>query len=242
MKSNAIVRLSGRAAAILCGAALSLAVAAGASEPPKGSDKPASPPAAKPTDKAAAPYLLDVCPVSGEKLGSMGKAVVRVYEGREVRFCCAGCVGEFEKDKAASLKKLDEQIIKQQLPHYPLKACVVMPDDELVNEGDGKAVDLVYQNRLVRFCCAGCVKKFKADPDQYLKKIDEAVIAEQKPNYPLDTDVVTGEKLGANSIDKVYGVTLVRFANADSIAKFNADPTAAIAKLHDAWKAKQPHG
>lgn len=240
--NNRIGRRAGLAAALVIAAAAMTGLADNSKAAPPSGGSAAAKPEAKKAETASAPYLLDTCPVSGEKLGGMGKPVVKVYDGREVRFCCAGCIGEFEKDKAASFKKLDEQIIKQQLPHYPLKACVVMPDDELVDEGDGKAVDFVYQNRLVRFCCAGCVKKFKADPASYLKKLDEAVIAEQKPNYPLDVDVVTGEKLGPGAIDKVYGVTLVRFADAGSIAKFDADPTTAIAKLHEAWKAKHPHG
>ncbi len=36
------------------------------------------------------PYTLDTCPVSGEKLGSMGDPSVKMYDGREVRFCGGG--------------------------------------------------------------------------------------------------------------------------------------------------------
>jgi len=53
-------------------------------------------------------YPLDTCPVSGEKLGSMGKPVVIRHEGREVRLCCAGCIDKFKQDPAKYLKKLDE--------------------------------------------------------------------------------------------------------------------------------------
>ena len=53
------------------------------------------------------PYMLDVCVVSNEKLGSMGDPIVNVYEGREIRFCCKGCVKEFKKDPKAVLAKLD---------------------------------------------------------------------------------------------------------------------------------------
>lgn len=53
-------------------------------------------------------YALDVCIVSGEKLGSMGKPEVLIHEGREVRFCCPACIPKFKEDPAKYLKKLDE--------------------------------------------------------------------------------------------------------------------------------------
>ncbi len=90
---------------------------------PAKADAPQSPqPDSKPATKDAAkdkrvgdPYPLATCPITGEKLGSMGEPVVKVYEsagGREVRFCCKSCPPKFEKDLAASFTKLDEQIIK----------------------------------------------------------------------------------------------------------------------------------
>ena len=56
-------------------------------------------------DKPA--YPLKTCVVSGEKLGSMGKSYVHSYEGREVQFCCKGCLKDFNKDPQKYLKKLD---------------------------------------------------------------------------------------------------------------------------------------
>ena len=47
---------------------------------------------------SVAGYSLDVCVVSGEKLGSMGAPHVIKHEGTEVRFCCDACVPEFNKD------------------------------------------------------------------------------------------------------------------------------------------------
>ena len=43
-------------------------------------------------------YPLDVCVISGEKLGSMGEPHVITYKGTEMRFCCDSCVPEFNKD------------------------------------------------------------------------------------------------------------------------------------------------
>lgn len=59
---------------------------------------------------------------------------------------------------------------------YPLDTCVVSGEkldsmDDLVKYAyktpDGK-------EREVRFCCKGCIKKFKKDPEKHLKILDEA--------------------------------------------------------------------
>ena len=54
------------------------------------------------------PYNLDSCIVSGDKLGTMGDAVVVVRDGREIKFCCKGCIKDFDKDPAKFVKKIDE--------------------------------------------------------------------------------------------------------------------------------------
>jgi hypothetical protein len=42
-------------------------------------------------DAQRASYPLETCPVSGEKLGSMGEPVEVVYAGRLMKLCCGGC-------------------------------------------------------------------------------------------------------------------------------------------------------
>jgi len=54
------------------------------------------------------PYTLKVCIVTGEKLGEMGDPFVYEYEGREIKFCCKGCVKDFKKDPAKYIKKIEE--------------------------------------------------------------------------------------------------------------------------------------
>ncbi|HOX52961.1 MAG TPA: hypothetical protein PKY05_15865 [Fibrobacteria bacterium] len=44
------------------------------------------------------------CPVTGEKIGSMGKGPLVVYKGKAVELCCSGCVKTFAKDPAKYLK------------------------------------------------------------------------------------------------------------------------------------------
>ena len=55
------------------------------------------------TDK---PYPLEICLVSGEKLGEMGEPHVMSYQGQQIKFCCKSCVPKFEKDPARYLAKL----------------------------------------------------------------------------------------------------------------------------------------
>lgn len=56
----------------------------------------------------AKPYPLEKCIVSAEKLGEMGKPVVLVYEGQEMKFCCKDCVKKFKKEPAKYLKLMQE--------------------------------------------------------------------------------------------------------------------------------------
>lgn len=62
--------------------------------------------------KTIKPYTLDTCAISGEKLGDMGDAVVKEYNGQQVKFCCKGCVKKFEKDIDGNLKKVNEEMAK----------------------------------------------------------------------------------------------------------------------------------
>ena len=53
----------------------------------------------------ATPDLLTTCPVSGDKLdGDMGKPLVFVYKGQEVKLCCKDCKKDFDKDPAKYMK------------------------------------------------------------------------------------------------------------------------------------------
>jgi hypothetical protein len=62
-------------------------------------------------DKAPVkPYQLQTCLVSGEKLGEMGDPVVAVYEGQEIKFCCASCKKKVDADPAKYLKKYQDAV------------------------------------------------------------------------------------------------------------------------------------
>jgi YHS domain-containing protein len=56
----------------------------------------------------AKPDKMTTCPVSGEKLGEMGKPYVFTYQGQEVKLCCSGCKKDFDKDPAKYIKKIQD--------------------------------------------------------------------------------------------------------------------------------------
>ena len=53
---------------------------------------------------------------------------------------------------------------------YPIDFCVVS-GQKLGSMGT--PVDYMHEGRLVRFCCAGCIPAFQADPEKYLAVLDE---------------------------------------------------------------------
>jgi len=71
-------------------------------------------------------YPLQVCVVSDEKLGSMGKPAEYIYraEGqpdRLVMFCCSGCEEDFMKAPAEHLAKIDAAAAKSK-PAAPARS------------------------------------------------------------------------------------------------------------------------
>lgn len=114
-------------------------------------------------------YPMETCVVSTEKLGGdMGEPVDFIYKNRLVRFCCDGCKPKFLKGPDKYIATLDQALIAKQLPHYPLKTCVVSGEKL---GGMGKPIDRVYGNRLVRFCCKDCPQKFEQDPVKYVEPL-----------------------------------------------------------------------
>jgi YHS domain-containing protein len=60
----------------------------------------------KKADKNLVPDKLATCPVSGDKLGEMGKPFVFEYKGQEVKLCCKNCKKDFEKSPAKYIEKI----------------------------------------------------------------------------------------------------------------------------------------
>lgn len=141
------------------------------------------------TQAATAPfagdaYLLSTDPVTGGPLGD--KPVIYQHEGRELRFTDQKSLETFKADPTKYLPKVDQQLIQQQLPLYPLDTCVVSGDK--LGGDMGKPVDIIYKNRLVRFCCADCPKDFNKNPAKFLKMIDDAAQKKSAASKPGASD------------------------------------------------------
>ncbi len=191
-------------------------------------------PAAGAKKRVADPYPFDTCPVSGEKLGSMGEPVIVLYEGREVRFCCDGCPEQFEKDKPAALARLDERIAKDQGPLYPLKTSVVSGKDL-----PEKPYEFVYGNRLVRLADESERPTFMHHAKECLSDLDKAVIAAQGAHYPLTTCPVSGEDYGGDMgkpKDVVIAGRLIRLCCGECKPEVEKDPAKYIAAFDEARK------
>lgn len=170
-------------------------------------------------------WPLNTCVVSGEELGGMGEPIVKVYDGREVRYCCNGCVKTFEKSKESFLEKADAKIIELQAANYPLDTCL--------NSGeklDGNAVQGVVGNRLVKTCCKNCLAALQKDPAAAVAKLDKAVIEKEKAAYKGDTCPVSGHKIDGDGVDMVIAGTYVKLCCADCKAGALKNPAETVAK------------
>ena len=89
-----------------------------------GDGKPDHGPGEHGTSAKGDDYALKTCLVSDEDLESMGGAFVHKHEGVTVKFCCEGCVEDFQKDPKKFLAKL-EAAKKGELP----KPTTETPDE-----------------------------------------------------------------------------------------------------------------
>ena len=62
----------------------------------------------KPAETKIKPYTLKICPVSGDKLGEMGKAYVFTNADREIKLCCKSCLKDFKKEPVKYIKKIEQ--------------------------------------------------------------------------------------------------------------------------------------
>ena len=132
----------------------------------------------------------------------------------------------------------DKEIIAAQLPSYPLDLCVVSQEGL---HSMGEPLDVVVEGRLLRLCCKGCVKSVKKSPAKAIAAVDAAVIKAQKATYPIDTCLISGEKLGGmgDIIDVVHGTRLARLCCKGCLRGFKKSPAKYMAKVDAALIAQQ---
>ncbi len=182
-------------------------------------------------------YPLDVCAVTGKKLGSMGTPINFMHEGRQVRFCCRGCVPKFKATPDKYLAQIDKKIIAAQKKGYPVNFCLLSRE-----KLDESAKEVVIKNRLVRLCCLGCARKIKKDSEKVFEELDSEITKMQSKNYPLTTCVISGEKLGSMGPAKnvIVGSTLVKLCCKGCVSKVAADPAKFIEMVNSAKKSDSP--
>lgn len=130
---------------------------------------------------AAGYFPVNTCCVTGETLDPTSpKLHTFTHEGRLIVLCCPGCEKRFVADPARFLTNLDVMIKEQQGALYPLTACPTT-GEEL--GGMGEPVEIIRDNFLVKFCCAGCVKGFEADPASTLETL-KAFFSETPTDSP----------------------------------------------------------
>lgn len=172
------------------------------------------------------PYPLNVCAVSGEELGGMGDPVTHVKDGREVKFCCGGCVKKYDAMTEQFSAAVDEKIIAQQDASYPLTTCV--------NSGaelGENARTFVAGNREFKTCCGNCEKAVKADPAKFIEKLDAAVKEKQAANYTAKTCPISGKEIEGDGVQVVVANRLVKLCCEGCKAKVEADVAGTLAKL-----------
>jgi len=168
------------------------------------------------------PYMLPTDAMSGEPLGPIEKQVKIDVDGREFRFANQANADKFKADAQKYIAAVDEKMIREQKPFYPLDTDLVS-DEKL----GADAVDIVYLNRLVRLANKDQVTALRKDAAKYIEKLDQAVIAKQGPKYAAKTCPVSSEALGGEMgppVDYVIGNHLVRLCCKNCKKDLVADP------------------
>ena len=102
------------------------------------------------------------CPVMGNPINL---AVSTATDDGPVYFCCAGCIGRYEKDAKKYADKVSEQRKALKALDKVQVACPItgeaISEKSFIEEGGKK----------VYFCCNGCIKKYTKAPEKYAAKL-----------------------------------------------------------------------
>ena len=98
-----------------------------------------------------------------------------------------------------------------------------------------KPIEYVKDGKLFRLAEDSSKAMIDVDVAGYTKRIEDEVVKQQKPTYPLKTSANSDKPLGEKPIDKVYVNRLFRFADETDAKAFETDKTKAITKLDKAY-------
>jgi len=133
-------------------------------------------------------------------------------------------------DASSSTTVAPDIIILVYKPTYPFTVDVAtgkpLPE---------KPIEYVKGGKLFRLGDESSKAAIDADVVGYTKKIEDEVIRQQKPTYPLKTSAISDKPLGEKPIDKVHNNRLFRLADDADVKAFDTDKTKAISKLDKAY-------
>lgn len=151
------------------------------------------------------------------------KPLVRFVHTASVALLLAGAVGTGIAQA--------QQTSKKPRP-YPLDTCLV--SGEKLGSGGMKPHVFTHEGREIKLCCKDCLKDFNKEPAKFIKKLEAAA----KP-YPLDTCLVSGEKLGSGGMTPyvfAYQGREIQLCCKDCLKDFNKEPAKFLKKLEAAEK------
>ncbi len=113
----------------------------------------------------AKPAVQSVCPADGRKIT---RDLYVDHEGKRIFVCGKDCVEAVKKDAAKYVMKLNAEGVALARVQA---TCPVM----------GGAIDknqyLDYGGKRIYICCGGCMSALKADPEKYIRKLEDAGVA-----------------------------------------------------------------
>jgi YHS domain-containing protein len=102
---------------------------------------------------------------------------------------------------------------------YPLETCLV--SGEKLGGSMGEPYVFAYEGREIKMCCKDCKKDFDKTPAKFVAKFDAAW--KKVKAYPLETCVVSGDKLGDKDYAFVQKNQEIRLCCKDCLKEFNKD-------------------
>ena len=174
-----------------------------------------------------------VCPVSGEEVKDLEKAPSYEYEGKAYYFCCEGCKAKFMENPVEYLEGKKHECSLHMEGHAEHMEAHKTEEHKCCGEhkahSEGIAIDptcgmkvktkdakyfVEYEGKTYYFCSEGCMKKFKENPEEYMKACEDMVICPVSGMKVMKSEAVSMEYK-----DKAY-----YFCCEGCKAKFEKDP------------------
>lgn len=156
--------------------------------------------------------------------------------------CATGLLSLNNVDDDSKLTPAEREIIKAELPSYPLTTCLV--SKRALDSGDGP-FDLVVNGHLFRVCCPGCEGTAKAKATELRAAIERAVISAERAHWPFKKCPVSGEsydKPEGQPVELVHGTRYVKLCCSSCVKAFEYGPEVFMKEIDAAYIAEQLKG